>query len=93
LLRIDEEVFSACGLRTNVLWLPVDEEEEKAEHLFGFLVLGKIAKKYAHAMRSKNLLSECLEIKNGSLRPTASQATRVFMPGPLSHPKMNRKGI
>lgn len=36
MLRIDEEVFSAFGLRTNVLWLPVDEEEEKAEHLFGF---------------------------------------------------------
>jgi hypothetical protein len=39
-LRIDEEVFSACGLRTNVLWLPVDEEEEKAEHLFGFSGFG-----------------------------------------------------
>ncbi len=77
LLCIDEEVFSACSLRTNVLWVPVDEEEEKAEHLFSFTVLGKIAKKYAHAMQSKNLLSECLEIKNGSLRPTASQASGV----------------
>ena len=77
MLRIDEEVFSAFGLRTNVLWLPVDEEEEKAEHLFSFTVLGKIAKKYAYAMRSKNLVSECLEIKNGSLRPTASQASGV----------------
>jgi len=77
LLRIDEEVFSACGLRTNVLWVLIDEEEENAEYLFGFLVLGKIAKKYVHAMRSKNLVSECLEIKNGSLRPTASQANGV----------------